>query len=125
MVLVGLRHELDSSVTGQIALTDKLEFKSISNSSCAKGYLHLHPDVHLEQLDKATFLLNNQIQVTIQSKDSNPLIIELEKYSYAKGYNKLIDATVISYSVFEQTIIQIRETLLNEYSFLRTIFHQR
>jgi len=99
----------DSSTTGQMTLRDKLEYQLTSNDSCAKGYLHLHPDVHLKQLDKDTFLLNNQIEVTIQSKDSNPSMIELEKYSYAKGYNKLIDATVISYSVFEQTIIQIRE----------------
>ena len=99
----------DGSVSGQFIITDKLEYQSTSNGSFAKGYLHLHPDVHLEKLDKATFLLNNQIEVTIQSKDSNPSMIELEKYSYAKGYNRLIDAYVISYSVFEQTKIQICE----------------
>lgn len=99
----------DGSVIGQITLTDKLEYQSISKGSSAKGYLHLHPDVHLEQLDKATFLLNKQIEVTIQSDDINPSSIVLENYSYAKGYNTLIDATVISYSVFEQTLIRIRE----------------
>lgn len=99
----------DTSITGQVTLTDKLEYQSTSNGSTAKGYLHLHPDVHLEQLSKATFLLNNHIEVTIQSNDSNPLNIELENYSYAHGYNTLIDASVISYSVFEQTKIQIRE----------------
>ena len=99
----------DGSITGQMILTDKLEYQLTSNDSCGKGYLHVHPDVNLKQLDKDTFLLNNQIEVTIQSKDSYPSMIELEKYSYAKGYNTLIDATVISYSVFEQTIIQIRE----------------
>lgn len=99
----------DGSVTSQMTLTDNLEYQSTSNDSPAKGYLHLHPDVHLEQLDKGTFLLNNQIELTIKSDDSNPSIIELEKYSYAKGYNILIDATVISYSVFEQSIIHIRE----------------
>lgn len=99
----------DSSVTGKVTLRDKLEYQSTSNGSSAKGYLHLHPGVHLEQLGKATFLLNNHIEVTIQSNDSNPLNIELENYSYAKGYNTLIDAMVISYSVFEQTKIEIRE----------------
>jgi hypothetical protein len=86
-----------------------LEYQSTSNGSSARGYLHFHPDVHLEQLDKATFLLNKHIELTIKSDESHPTSIELGKYSYAKGYNTLIDATVISYSVFEQTIIQIRE----------------
>jgi hypothetical protein len=99
----------DSSVAGQVTITDKLEYQSTSNGSSAKGYLHLHPDVHLEQLGKATFLMNNQIELTIKSDESHPSSIELGNYSYAKGYNSLMDATVISYSVFEQTIIQIRE----------------
>ena len=99
----------DTSITGQVTLTDKLEYQSTSNGSTAKGYLHLHPDIHLEQLGKATFLMNNQIELTIKSDKSHPSSIELGNYSYAKGYNTLIDATVISYSVFEQTIIQIRE----------------
>ena len=100
----------DSSTTGQITITDKLEYRSTSKGYYGKGYLHLHPEVRLEQLDEATFLLNNQLEFTFQSDKYNPSNIELEKYSYAKGYNTLIDSTVISYSVFEQTIIQIRET---------------
>ena len=99
----------DGSVKGQITLIDQLGYQSTSNGSFAKGNLHLHPDVHLEQLDNTTFLLNHQIEVTIQSEESHPSNIELRNYSYAKGYNTLIDATVISYSVLEQTIIQIRE----------------
>ena len=99
----------DSSVTGQITLTDKIEYQSTSIGNHGKGYLHLHADVHLEQVNEVTFLINNQIELTIQSNESNPSIIELGNYSYAKGYNTLIDATVISYSVFEQTIILIRE----------------
>ena len=99
----------DGSIRGQLTLTDKLEFQSTSNDSRAKGYLHLHPDVHLERINEATFLMNNQIELTIKSVESHPSSIELGKYSYAKGYSKLVDATVISYFVFEQTIIQIRE----------------
>ena len=99
----------DTSVTGLITLTDKLEYQSNSKVSCAKGYLHLYPDVQIEQRDKATFLLNNQIELTINSEECHRSSIELGNYSYAKGYNTLIDATVISYSVFEQTIIQFRE----------------
>ena len=99
----------DSSVTGQMTLTDTLVYQSTSDGFYGKGYLHLHPDVDLEQIDEATYLLNDQIELTFQSDKYNPSIIELEKYSYAKGYNTLVDATVISYSVFEQTIIQIRE----------------
>jgi hypothetical protein len=100
----------DGSVTGQMTIADKLQYRSSSKGYYGKGYLHLHPDVHLEQLDEATFLLNNQIELNFLSDKHNPSIIELENYSYAKGFNKLIDATVISYTVFEQTIIQIRET---------------
>ena len=92
-----------------MTLTDKLEYQSTSNGSSATGYLHLHPDVYLEQLGKATFLVNNHIELTIKSDESHPSSIELGNYNYAKGYNSLIDATVISYSVFEQTIIEIRE----------------
>lgn len=99
----------DGSLIGQMTLMDKVEYQSISNGSSAKGYLHLHPDVHLEQLGKATFLVNNQIELTIKSDESHPSSVELGNYSYAKGYNSLIDATVISYSILEQTIIQIRE----------------
>jgi len=99
----------DSSVTGQITLTDTLVYQSTSNGYYGKGRLHLHPHVHLERIDEATFLLNNQIELTFQSDKYNPLMIELESYRYAKGYNTLVEATVISYSVFEQTIIQIRE----------------
>ena len=99
----------DGSIGGQLTLTDKLEFQSTSNDSRAKGYLHLHPDVHLERINEATFLMNNQIELTIKSVESHPSSIELGKYSYAKGYNKLVDATVSSDSVFEQTIIKIRE----------------
>lgn len=99
----------DSSITGQITLTDKLEYRSTSKGYYGKGRLHLNPDVYVQQLDGATFLLNNHIELTFQSDKYNPSIIDLEKYSYAKGYNTLIEATVISYSVFEQTIIHIRE----------------
>ena len=99
----------DGSIAGQMTLIDKLEYRSTSKDYYGKGYLHLHPDVRLEQLDEATFLLNNQIELTFQSDKYNHSIIDLDRYSYAKGYNTLIDATVISYSVFEQTIIQIRE----------------
>ena len=99
----------DCSEIGQITLTDKLEYRSTSKGYYGKGYLHLHPDLQLERIDEATFLLNNQLELTFQSDKYNPSIIELENYSYAKGYNILVDATVISYSVFEQTTIQIRE----------------
>ena len=99
----------DSSVADQITLTDKLERQSTSKRYDGKGYLHLHPDVHLEQLDKESFLLNKQIKITIKNDKSHASSIELENYRYANGYNTLIDATVISYSFFEQTIIQIHE----------------
>ena len=99
----------DGSVAGQMTLIDKLEYRSTSKGYYGKGYLHLHPDVRLEQLNEATFLLNNQIELTFQSDKYNPSNIVLENYSYAKGYNILIDAYVISYPVFEQTKIQIRE----------------
>ena len=100
----------DSSVLGQMTLTDKLVYQSTSKGFYGNGYLHFHPNVHLERKDKTTFLLNNQIELAFQSDKYNPSIIDVDNYSYAKGYNTLIDATVISYSVFEQTIIQIRET---------------
>ena len=99
----------DSNVTGEITITDELIYQSNSKGYHGKGFLHFHPDVHLEQIDEATFLINNQINLSFNSDKYNPSIIELENYSYAKGYNKLLDAKVISYSVFEQTKIQIRE----------------
>ena len=99
----------DSTVTGQITLTDKLIYQSTSKGYHGKGYLHFHPDVNIEQIDETTFLINNQINLSFNSDKYNPSIIELENYSYAKGYNKLLDAEVISYSVIEQTKIQIRE----------------
>jgi len=99
----------DSTVTGQITITDELVYQAASKGYYGKGYLHFHPDVHLEQIDEATFLINNQINLSFNSDKYNSQIILLENYSYAKGYDKLLDARVISYSVFEQTIIQIRE----------------
>jgi len=99
----------DSTVTGQMTITDQLVYQSNSKGYHGKGFLHFHPDVHLKQIDEATFLINNQITLSFNSDKYNPSIIELENYSYAKGYNKLLDAKVISYSVFEQTKIQIRE----------------
>ena len=99
----------ESSLTGHITLTDTLIHQSTSNGYYGKGHLHLHPDVQLERIDEATFLLNNKIELTFQSDKYNPSIIEMGNYSYAKGYNMLIDATVISYTVFEQTKIHIRE----------------
>ena len=99
----------NSSEAGQITLTDSLVYQSSSKGFYGKGYLHLHPDVGIKQVNEATFLLNDRIELTFRSDKYNSSIIELENYSYAKGYNKLVDATVISYSVFEQTIIQIRE----------------
>ena len=99
----------DSSEAGQITLTDSLVYQSFSKGFYGKGYLHLHPDVGIKQVNEATFLLNDRIELTFRSDKYNSSIIELENYSYAQGYNRLVDATVISYSVFEQTIIQIRE----------------
>ena len=99
----------DSNVIGQMTITDELVYQSNSKGYYGKGYLHFHPDVHLEQIDEATFLINNQINLSFNSDKYNPSIIELENYSYSKGYNTLLDAKLISYSVFEQTIIQIRE----------------
>ena len=92
-----------------MTLTDSLVYQPSSKGYYGKGYLHLHPDVDIKQLNEATFLLNDRIELTFRSDKYNSSIIELENYSYAKGYNRLVDATVISYSVFEQTIIQIRE----------------
>ncbi|MDA8687056.1 heparinase II/III family protein [Schleiferiaceae bacterium] len=99
----------DCSVTGQMIITDELIYQSNLKGYYGKGYLHFHPDVHLEQIDEATFLINNQINLAFNNDKYNPSIIELETYSYAKGYNKLLDARLISYSVFEQIKIQIRE----------------
>ena len=99
----------DSTVTGQITLTDELIYKSTSKGYYGKGYLHFHPDVHLEQINEATFLVNNQIEFSFKGDKYNPMIIDLEDYNYAMGYNRLLNATVISYSIFEKTIIQIRE----------------
>ena len=99
----------DSSVTGEMIITDELKYQSNSKGYFGKGFLHFHPDVHLEQIDPATFLINNHITLSFISDKYNPSITELENYSYAKGYNKLLDAKVISYSVFEQTKIHIRE----------------
>ena len=100
----------DSAVTGQITLTDELIYQSTSKGYYGKGFLHFHPDVHLEQINEATFLVNNQIEFSFKGDKYNPMIIELEEYNYAKGYNRLLNATVISYSIFEKTIIQIRES---------------
>ena len=99
----------NSSEAGQMTLTDSLVYQSASKGFYGKGYLHLHPDVGIKQVNEATFLLNDRIELTFRSDKNNSSIIELENYSYAQGYNRLVDATVISYSVFEQTIIQIRE----------------
>ena len=99
----------DSSIIGQITIKDKLENRSTSKSSYGKGYLHFHPDVYLEQLNGTTFLINNQIVLTINSDKYNSPVINIEQYSYAKGYNMLIESTVISYSVFKHTKIQLRE----------------
>ena len=99
----------DSSEAGQMTITDSLVYQSSSKGFYGKGYLHLHPDVGIKQVNEATFLLNDRIELTFRSNKYNSSIIELENYGYAKGYNRLVDASVISYSVFEQTIIQIRE----------------
>ena len=84
-------------------------YQSTLKGYYGKGYLHFHPDVHLEQINEATFLVNNQIELSFKGDKYNPMFIELEDYNYAKGYNRLLNATVISYSIFEKTIIQIRE----------------
>jgi len=99
----------DSTLTGELTITDELVYQSNSKGHYGKGFLHFHPEVHLEQIDEATFLINNQIILSFISDKYNPSIIELENYSYAKGYNTLLDAKVIFYSVFEQTKIHIRE----------------
>lgn len=99
----------DSTVTGQIIIMDELIHQSNSKGYSGKGYLHFHPDVHLEQIDEDTFLINNQIMLSFSSDKYNPSIIEMESYSYAKGYNNLLDAKAISYSVFEQNKIHILE----------------
>lgn len=99
----------DSSEAGQMTLTDSLVYQSSSKGFYGKGYLHLHPDVGIKQVNEATFLLNDRIELTFRSDKYNPSIIELENYSYSKGYNRLVDAILIAYSVFEQTIIEIRE----------------
>ena len=99
----------DSTVTGQITITDELMYQSISKSYYGKGYLHFHPNVQIDQIDKSSFLINNQIELRFNGDKYNSMVIGLEDYNYAKGYNRLLNASVISYSVFEQTIIQIRE----------------
>ena len=99
----------DSTVTSQLTITDKLVNHSTSNGFYAKGYLHFHPDVHLERINESTFLMNKQIELNFDGDNYNSMVIEFENYYYSKGYNRLVSATVITYSVFNQTIIQIRE----------------
>lgn len=99
----------DSTIDGQITLADELIYQSNSKGYYGKGYLHFHPDVYLEQINEATFLVNNQIELSFKGDKYNSMVIELEDYNYAKGYNRLLNARVISYTVFEQIKIQIRE----------------
>ena len=75
----------DSSEAGQFTLTDSLAYQSSSKGFYGKGYLHLHPDVGIKQVNEATFLLNDRIELTFRSDKYNSSIIEVENYSYCPG----------------------------------------
>jgi len=99
----------DSSVSSVIIIKDQLNHQSNSSGNYGIGFLHLHPDVYLIQKKEGTFLINNQLELIFQSEDNTSSIIGIDQYCYAKGYNILQEATVITYSVFNQITIQIRE----------------
>ena len=61
-----------------MTLIDACVYQSSSKGFYGKGYLHLHPDVGIKQVNEATFLLNDRIELTFRSDKYNSSIIELE-----------------------------------------------
>jgi uncharacterized heparinase superfamily protein len=104
-----LSREFQGYTEGHIVIKDQILYKSSSSCYCLRGLLHLHPEVKLEQIDERTILLNRWLKCTFQTDKNNSPSLILGDYEYANGYNKLIPSKVISYSVFEETIIQVSE----------------
>jgi uncharacterized heparinase superfamily protein len=99
----------DSTASGVITIIDESAHQASASCNYGKGYLHLHPDVDFHQKDEDTFVINNHLELKFRSVKGGPLMIKTEQYLYANGFNVLVDARVITYSMFEQVIIQIRE----------------
>jgi hypothetical protein len=83
------------TLDGPIVITDEL--KNTPKSFEASGKLHLHPDINIERVDNNTVILSNNLVVKFKSS-SETIDVSVSKYKYAKGYNCLITAKVITYT---------------------------
>ena len=83
------------TLDGLIVITDEL--KNTPKSFEASGKLHLHPDINIERVDNNTVILSNNLGVKFESS-SETIDVSVSKYKYAKGYNCLITAKVITYT---------------------------
>ena len=84
------------------------ELKNQSKRSEAKGKLHLHPSVKIEQLDFNSYKLSNNLLITFEySTDS--LDVSIGHYQYCQGYNNTLDAVELVYGCPDKMKITIRE----------------
>ena len=83
------------TLDGPIVITDEL--KNTPKSFEASGKLHLHPDINIERVDNNTVILSNNLGVKFESS-SETIDVSVSEYKYAKGYNCLITAKVITYT---------------------------
>jgi uncharacterized heparinase superfamily protein len=97
----------DCSINGNVFITDEILSNSKVKDIQSIGYLHIHPDVLLSQIDNTTFVLDNKIKLTIEGEQRNILRAEIKEYKYAQGYNNLRTSNVILYPVFHHTLIKI------------------
>jgi hypothetical protein len=91
---------------GTIVITDEL--KNIPKSLEGRGKLHFHPDIKIERIDKNTLVLSNHLVVKFESS-SETIDVSVGQYKYAKGYNCLITAKVITYNCKASIRITISE----------------
>ena len=84
------------------------ELKNTSKSFEAKGKLHLHPSIKIEQLDNCSYKLSNNLLISFESL-MDWLDVSVGQYQYCQGYNNTLDAVELVYACPDKMKITIRE----------------
>ena len=92
-----------------LEIYDRIQSMGKSKGKPAVGRLHLHPSTKVLRTGDNSFLLNDSLVLEFEKHNEQLGEIKLALYSYAKGYNNLVDGSVIVYLVFKQTKITISE----------------
>lgn len=100
--LIEISRKYKISLTGLI-IEDRVKVNI--NNELTQGCLHIHPDIKLQKIDSNVFKASNILISIFTDKGE----VRIEDYNYCKGFNNLIPAKKLVYSIQNQANVEFHE----------------